>query len=116
MAITTERDDGETNSNSSGSSSDNTPLIAGLVVGCVAFVIGAIFGYLYKIGKFSSNHGNGRFASYNFQGDEDYTTSSSSSTTTSTTRSSFSPDKSGMTSMQTIPSTEICDEHEIFTL
>ena len=41
---------------------------------------------------------------------------SSSSTTTSTTRSSFSPDKSGMTSMQTIPSTEICDEHEIFTL
>ena len=96
-------DDDGSNSNSSGSSADNTPLIAGLVVGVVAFLVGAVVGYLYKIGKIGSNHGDGRFASYNFHEEN-------------TTTSYNSPRKSGMSSMQTVPSTEIADEHEIFTL
>ena len=106
VTVTTEsdsEDDDGSNSNSSGSFADNTPLIAGLVVGVVAFLVGAVVGYLYKIGKIGSNHGDGRFASYNFHEEN-------------TTTSYNSPRKSGMSSMQTVPSTEIADEHEIFTL
>ena len=116
LITTAEREkEDDPNSKSSSGSSDNTPLIAGVVIGSVGFLGGAVVGYLYKTGKLGGGHsGGGRFASYNFTDDEDHYHNTMSTSTTNQT--SHYNEKSSMSSMQTVPSTEIEDEHEIFTL